>query len=328
MKKGKIVKENKKIFVFIFILIFVVALIAIVYFSGFFGKITTFDTATLKSVGLNITVGAPLIIEVINWSTTMVLSQGPLSTSREINFTVYHGAGSQFLNDSTAFMNISLVGGVGEVVRNNSCTRFNFSTNYVTYTCNMTMWWWDGGGNWKINAEITDNNSNTNVNSSTTLYVGSTTGFEISPNNLSWAAMGLGATNQSSSNDPLILNNTGNQPVGNASGTSNISINATDLKGETNAAYSLFANNFSAGPIGGTCPGAACSECGGGFAGNFSVSRYANVSNMTLPKGNYSVEDGSTGQEKMYFCLRIAGYEITSQAYSTVNQNPWTVKIY
>jgi len=329
MKKGKgerVLERSKNTFVFVFVLLLFVALIAIGYFSGFFGKITTFDTATSKSVGVNITVGAPVIIEVLNGTGTMSLSAATLSTSRVINFTVYHGAGSQFLNDSTAYLNITLVGGVGELLRNNSCTRLNQSANYVTYSCNITMWWWDGAGNWNITAEIEDNNSNVAINSSTTLFVGSTTGFEMSPNNLTWAAMGLGATNQSSNNDPLVLNNTGNQPIGNATGTSNISINATDLKGETNNIYSLFANNFSAGPVGGSCPGAACTECGGGYAGNFSRNKYANVTNVILPKGNYTKQDG-TGQEQIFFCLRIAGYEIISQAYSTVNMTAWTVKI-
>ncbi len=325
MKKGRVLGSKNNTFMFVFVLLLLVSIIAVGYFTGFFRGITGY---TNRFVGVNITVGVASIIDVNNWSATLTPLEG-ISTSRQYNFTAYHGSGVQFLNESTATMNLTFVNAVGEVPRvASTCAKFSNGTYNITFTCNLTIWWFDGAGNWNLTATIIDNNSNFITNSSTTVYVGSTTGFVLSPNNLTWASLGAGATNQSSSNDPLVLNNTGNQPVGNASGTSNISVNATNLRGETNNLYSLYANNFSVGPITGSCPGPACDECGGGFAGNFSLSRYANMSNMTLPKGNYSVQDGSTGQEQMFFCLRIVGADLISQAYSTVNMSPWTVKIY
>lgn len=320
MKRGK--TRGKNYFVFIFILLFIIGVLAVGYFTGFLGKITGVPT---KNVGINVTIGAPLIVEVRNGSATMTLFQGPLVTSRIINFTVYHGAGSQYINDSTARMNLTLVGGVSEVVRNQSgtnCSRIASTANNVTYSCNMTMFWYDGAGDWNVTASITDNNSNMVVNSSTTLYVGSLQGFEIAPTNLSWASVGIGATNQTSANDPLNLTNTGNQVVGNATGTSNISMNATDLKGEVNNIYSLFANNFSYSQSSGVL------ECGGNSPYNFSRNMYANMAGSVLSKGNYTIGDATTGRHQLYFCLRIAGAEILAQAYSTVNMTPWTIKIY
>jgi len=191
------------------------------------------------------------------------------------------------------------------------------------------MWWFDGAGDWNITASISDNASLYGKNDSITLYVAATTGFEISPGNLSWNAFPVGSTNQTSINDPLILNNTGNQPVGNATGTSNISINATNLLGELDNSYKLFASNFSVATItDGLCSGTACVECGGGFAGNFSAGIYANVTNATLPKGNYSKEDGTTGKEQLYFCLRIVGRELKDQPYSTKGEGLWTIRIF
>jgi len=324
MKKGKEFEGNKNKRVFIFIFLLLIGVIAFGYFTGFFGKITVLVT---KNLGINITIGVPFINEVMNGTATMSLAQAPLSTSREINFTVYNVAGTQFLNDSTAKINITLIGGVGEVVRNQTgaCTRYNSSANYATYTCNMTMWWFDGSGYWNISASILDNNSNAAYNSSTTLFVGATTGFEMSPVNLTWPGMGAGSINQTSDNDPMNLTNIGNQLVGNASGTSNISINATDLKGETNNLFMLYAENFSVWTATGGSPPI---ECDGGSAGNLSKNMFANTTSAVLPKGNYTIGDINTGREQLWYCLRIAGADLPSQAYSTLNMTPWTIKIY
>jgi len=318
MKRGKFIL-GKKYSAFIFIFLFVIILIAITYLTGFLGKITAF---VARPVGLNITIGVPTIVEVWNGTASSVtISQGPLSTTRLINFTVYNSVGTSILNDTSAWLNITFPG----ETRNVTCTRFGNANNYANYTCNLTMFWYDASGNWNITAYIMDNNTNAAANSSTTLTLGSTTSFEIAPTNLTWSGMGPGAVNQTSNNDPFNLTNTGNQPVGTTTGTSNISINATDLKGETNNAYSLFANNFSVGLTTGGSPPAECSDS---VKSNFSKNIFANVSGAFLPKGNYTVGDTTTGRDQLYFCLKIAGSDLTSQAYSTVNMSAWTVKIY
>ena len=73
---------------------------------------------------------------------------------------------------------------------------FENSTNYKNYTCNVTMWWWDGTGTWDINASISDNDNLSTENSSTNFYLGTTEGFSGSPTNLTWASINPGATNQ------------------------------------------------------------------------------------------------------------------------------------
>ncbi len=267
---------------------------------------------------------APNITHVYNLTSSLNLNSGPFATSFILNFTVYDPNGDW--NDSTAKINVSLA---NEITReNSSCSRYQSSGSYANYTCNITMWWYDGAGNWNITASISDNASLYGKNDSITMYVAATTGFEISPGNLTWTSLGAGATNQTANNDPLVLNNTGNQPVGDITGNSNISINATNLLGEIDNSYRLFASNFSVSTItGGVCSGAACLECGGGSAANLSKGVYANVTSALLPKGNYTQEDG-TGQEQLYFCLRIAGKEIMQQPYSTKGEGLWTIRIF
>lgn len=326
MKKGKWVEKNKSRFVFGFLLLLLVALVAVVYFSGLFGKITGLDT---KGVGLNITVGGPSIVTVENGtgSSSLTLTSSG-SVNKSINVTVYDGASTSFLNDSTLFLNASASGlGTGEVTRNASCGRTNASTNYAYYSCNITMWWFDGTGNWSLYAFIMDNSSNTASNSTQVFYVNSLTGFSIAPVNLTFNAMAPGSTNQTSNNDPLNLTNTGNQQFGISSG--NISINSTDLAGETNGGYDLFAKNFTVSTItgGSVCSGSGCTECSNASGSNMNMGFYKNISTATLPKGNYTVGDTSTGRAQLYFCLKLAGAELTSQSYSTKSNGTWTVMI-
>ena len=187
------------------------------------------------------------------------------------------------------------------------------------------MWWYDGAGTWLINASILDNFSLMATNTSTNFSVASLTGLEIGPVNLTWANIGAGSSNQTSNNDPLVLNNTGNQNIGTT--TSNISINSTDLVGEANAAYRLFTGNFSVDwRTGGTCSGAACLECAGSQM-NKTSGNYANVTDSNVTKGNFTINNGDIGQEELYFCVRLAGTELISQAYSTLSQNVWTINI-
>ena len=327
MEEGKTVGRNKNTFVFIFLLLLLIALIAVGLFSGFLGKITTLAT---NPVGVNITVGAAAIIDVGNGSTTQTLIAGPRNTTRTgINFTVYHGAGTTILNDSSLFVNATFWGGTGEVTRNASCTRYNSSASYVTYYCNLTLFWYDGAGNWNITAFIMDNNSNVATNSTATFTLPSLTGFAISPANLTWSPIAPGSTNQTSNNDPLELNNTGNQQFGVGANGGNISINATTLQGETTATQVLFAKNFTVATITGiTCTGSGCTECGPGNNGsNLNNATFQNITSGFLSKGNYTVSDGTTGAEQLYFCLRIAGSELSSQAYSTKANGVWTVQI-
>ena len=282
------------------------------------GNVNSTETRsiTISSGGGNNT---PIITTIYNYTTAAILNMGPYSTGVSLNFTAYDEDGD--LNDSAAKINLSMS---GEITRENiSCYKYESSANYANYSCNITMWWFDGAGSWNITASISDNNSNF-VSNSSSLYVGANTGFDLSPSNLTWNAFSRGSTNQTASNNPLTLNNTGNQAIGtgDVSLTGNISINATDLIGEADSGKRLFANNFSVGLNSG-----AEGSCGGGTAGNLSTGTYVNITSATLSKGNYTKNDG-TGQAKLYFCLRATGSDLTSQAYSTLNQGAWMIKIF
>ncbi len=320
-KKG----EKRGIVLILLSVIIIVLIISSVSadFSDFISKIKkTLTGEATNPVTLNITVGVPQITTVYNSTMTDVsggLSSGPSFTSIIINFTAYTAAGAGMLNHSTARINFTKT---GENTRENlTCALAQSGGNYANYTCNVTMWWWDAAGTWNIAAYIADNNSNSAQNTSAVFQVGSTTGFEQGPSALTWAALGAGDINKTSTNDPLLLNNTGNVNIS----VNNIQINATNLRGETDNTKALWAGNFSVAQFtGGTYPNEV--ECNA-TAVVMNRSVYTNITGAILTKGNYTVNNGATGQEQLYFCLKIAGSELTSQAYSTVNETAWTVQI-
>ena len=219
--------------------VFSIILILLIVSSVSAGWLDWIKKITGQAVGqvtVNISVGAgnaPQIILVFN-NTDMTdvsggLTAGPANTNISFNFSVLDADGNANIQDNTVQINFTRT---GENVRINSstlpCTQIASDGNYANYSCNMTMYWWDGAGAWNISIEIKDANGNNATNTSTTFQVGPTTGFQVGPATLGWNSLSPGATNETSNNDPLELNNTGNVVIA----VGGISINATPLTGE------------------------------------------------------------------------------------------------
>ncbi|MFA5952960.1 MAG: hypothetical protein WC812_00005, partial [Candidatus Pacearchaeota archaeon] len=156
-------------------------------------------------------------------------------------------------------------------------------------------------------AYISDINSNSGINDSQKFSVGTTAGFQVTPSSLTFSSISPGAIN-TESNKIILLNNTGNDEV-------SIEVNATNLYGEQNNAYALYAENFSV---------STSSGCGG----TAMVSQtYTSISGASLPIGNYTINDG-TAQEQLYFCLKSANSNLISQSYSTSDAGAWIIRIF
>ena len=219
--------------VFYIILILIVIFLANVWSFDWFKDFKARITGEATNIfGVNITVGAgggspPNITTIYNNSLIGgALTEGPSSTAFNVNFTVSDTDGVGNLDSATAAINFSLA---GEDVRyNRTCRQYEAVGNQANYTCRVEMWWWDGTGTWTIGANISDNNGNVGANNTKTFSVSETTGFVLSPGNITFATLTTGATNQSASNDPILLNNTGNKDIV----TSGVSVNATTLLGE------------------------------------------------------------------------------------------------
>jgi hypothetical protein len=304
-------------------LVFVLVLASVLLMSSFasagmfdwFGKITGKVTSQPVNVNISVTNTAPTIVSVGSVP-AVGLNEGPVSTTVNINFTAADADGALNLNDSSAMVNFTRA---GESVRLNiSCTKNNTIGNNVVYTCNVPMYWFDGAGTWNVTVFVKDWSNSAASNVSTTFTVNALTGFVSAPAALTWAALTPGAVNQTSNNDPILMNNTGNQNIT----AGNVQLNTTDLLGETDANRKLYANNFS---VGITTGGSPPVECG---ATTMAPSVYTAIGSAVLPRGNFTVNDGSTGQEQLYFCLKYAGTELTAQAYSSdTTSRAWTLKI-
>jgi len=330
-------KTKRGVYIFIWV-VFSILLISSPAYAGFFDWFEDFRARITGEVtqvtDINITLGAgggaaPTVIDVFNDSTIgQTLNEGIVSTNFTVNFSVVDTDGAGNLDDSKAGVNFTAT---GEDVRYNSTCKLDISSgDNANYTCEVIMWWWDGSGTWTINATAIDNNGNRATNGTETFLVSATTGFVQSPGNITFATLTAGSTNNTATNDALVLNNTGNQDIA----QTDISINATDLVGEANSAFALYTGNFS---VGNTTGGSVECQTTNSSAGlytdfattlyNVSGTAYVNISTAIMNASNFTINNGREGQEQLYFCNLLAGSELTQQAYSTLSNGPWTVQI-
>jgi hypothetical protein len=308
------VNVNKSILILLISLILISPLVSAGFFSDVWDKITG-DASTTQNVLVNISItSAPPIIYNVSGLSSVTLTDAPSPTFVIVNFSVNASNGVSTLNNATAAVNFTKAG--QPLVINSSCAVKDWSGNFANYTCNVTLWWWYNAGSWQVYANISDLGSNTAVNGTNTVTVNTLTGFTMGPSAVTFSSLSAGAVNQTPTNY-LLLNNTGN------TNTTTVQINATDLVGETDHSKFLWASNFSASNFTGNKI-----ECNvSGSATAMVNMTYSTVSSATLYIGNYTKNDGTTGQDKMYLCLRKVGYELSQQQYSTGQFGQWTVKI-
>ena len=274
--------------------------------------------ATSQSVNVNVTIGntAPRVVAV-----TAISAQNPTEdgiTQITFNFTANDTDGSGNLK-TIALANLTKS---GETTRSNvTCTQVNtYATNYANYSCSIGLLYYDGSGTWTVTAQVNDTSNALGQNTTTTFTYNQLSAFTSQPASLTWAAISPGSTNQSSNNHPILLNNTGNKDITDT----NVQVNATNLKGETDNTKAIWAANMTLSILSGGNYGCAINT---NMSRILNASYFEPISNATLSRGNHSINDGSTGQEQLYACIRLAGSELSSQAYSTFVEGSWTVKI-
>jgi len=285
--------------------------------------ITGSATAT---VGLNVTIGVIQITAVDNDTldlNTGGLTAGPSNTTIYMNFTAYHGGGFFQISNTTGVVNLTFK---GEQLRDNTTCEVDstWGTNYKNFSCRINLWFFDRSGTWNITAYVEDTSGNGASNLTQRFGVPETTGFTISaPAFLSWPGLSPGDINKTASDDPIILNNTGNKDVL----FGGIDINSTDLIGETDPTQALYAGNFT---MSNTSSGTAECDIGRitGSQMNVTGSSYTNISGANMSRGNFTSMTNTSGQEELYFCITLAGSELSDQAYSTNGSiGKWTVRI-
>ena len=305
MKKGV---EKLFLTIFLISILLIIPMASAGLFSDLWGKIT--GKATDDTTALNITIGnSNPTIDFVFVPSAVDPNIG-ITTNITINFTAGDVDGLANLDNSTAWVYLQKAGQTNR--SNSSCEPRNASGNNATFSCAVTMWYWDVNGAWEINASIQDNSNAYIENSSEVVTYNVRTAMTMSPTTIGWGIVNLTDTNTGSDDDPITVNNSGNDY--------NLSINVTalDLRGETTDTQYIWAENFTIEDTTEGCTGTV-------MVNDSSI----NVTSAILKIGNNTLNynNATSGQEQIFFCLKGVPQDISAQSYSSASFGAWTVEI-
>jgi len=292
---------------FLFLIVLFLINFASADFFDWFGKFTGHATQqnTNVSVTLNGTNG--VIVVVTNFSTAIIPTENSF-TPATFYVQVTDPDGVSDINDTS--INATFFRS-GETARSNSTCSLveDISSTTANYSCTINMWYYDGAGVWDITACARDLGNTTYVcNSTTTFTYNQLQALVISPNSLTWATLTPGMVNQTSNNDPSVINNTGNYNF------PNVTVRGHNLHGEAVTSAYISVRNFTVGSRTGSN-----AECDVSPASNATLlvnGTNVQILDTILSKGNHSVNNGVTGQEQLYYCINTVP-QVQSQIYST-----------
>ena len=307
MTRGKIGGRKSFFWIYALIIILTASQLTSAGLGDWFGKITGSVTSDTATVSVTIGNNAPTIAFVSSISAVTPTESETKTFTFTFNATDTDGVAN--LNNSAAIGSISKA---GETTRSNSscATVTDDGANVRKYNCTIGLEYWDGSGSWTVNATISDINGAQASNTSTSLTYNSLTAMVMSPTALTWPSVGLSSTDTGSNNDPITINNTGNDE------SLSINVSAYDLDGDITASEIIPASNFT---ISNTTAG-----CSGNVLSN---ATYVNITSAILEKGNNSISagDDTSGQEQIYACLKGLPSDISAQDYTSTSA--WIVKV-
>ena len=253
----------------------------------------------------------PAIVSTDTTFSPVTLTAGA-TTDVTFTFVAEDLDGSTDLNDATATASFSKT---GEATRSDpdGCTRIlETLPNQRTYSCTITMQYFDDNGIWDITVNIQDLSAITGIGAST-FAVNLLRDIDLSPTLINYGIVVQGAANILS---PIITTVTNNGNFDTATdGT--LTIAASNLIGETNPAENIPAANFKAA---GSSIGASVCTDPGATALVEGIS--SSIPSINLPRG----PPGSNTEEISY-CLTLVPPAISSQFYSSTGANAWTINI-
>jgi len=316
------IKKRVKIFLISSILIItILLLISTVSAEGFwdwFKKTITGKASKTGTFNTSITFsGIEPVSNIKVWNATLTgtavtpVESGSLNISFNVSITDEDGADD--INDSS--VKIKFTFGSGDIRENaTACSEISGEGNTTTqnYSCSVQMWYWDAPGAWKINVSATDlGNKSHYENSSMNFTYNLLEGIAIGPATITWPATSPGNTDVTS-NQNTTVNNTGNYNC------TNLSVIGVHLYGATTDFLEIA--NFTA------CINKTTADiCDDGNSLINGTAQQISAANVTA--GNYSKNDGTIGQEIIYYCINEVPTGLPSQAYSTseTGSKAWTI---
>ena len=313
-------KEIKKKGIYILIsLIFIILLISTVSAEGFwdwFKKTITGKAATTGEFNTSITFsGINPISNIKVWNATLTSltpkETGTLNISFNVSITDEDGASD--INDSS--VKVEFTFGSSKTIKNTTaCSEISGESNSSTqnYSCSIQMWYYNAPGTWTINVSANDlGNKNYYENSSMNFTYNTLQGIVIGPVTIGWPASNPGDTNVISTHNTTV-NNTGNYNC------TNLSITGVHPYGDTGSFLEVA--NFTS-----SINSTTADTCDHGDSLINGTAQQIFAANVTA--GNYSLNDGKTAQEILYYCINEVPTGLASQEYSTskTGSKAWTI---
>jgi len=312
-------KKEIYLFMFIMILVLLVGFVSAGFLGDLYNQIT--GKATSGTASLNVTIGntVPSIIFVEPIAAITPNESGVNYTV--FNFTALDPDGVANLDDLSAEVRVQLSGATTRI--NTSCILGeDINGTAANYTCTFGMYYFDNSSSsWIVNVTVNDTNNAVAIDDSSTVQFSLLTSM-VTGGALAWASLQLAATDTGADNNPIIVNNTGNDI------DLSINITAFDLEGISTPGEFIFAGNISVENITAGCTGAFtipminASDSG-------QTNNRTNITSAILQSGNNSLSDSNatSGQEELFFCITAVNPDLSSQDYSSDAYGSWTVLI-
>lgn len=195
----------------------------------------------------------------------------------------------------------------GENTRSNqSCILVDdINSTTANYTCTIGIWYFDGAGEWNISANIKDLDNNLSQEYYETFLIGSTTSMNFTIQSLSFEGVTPSSVNKTA-DDNITLYNIGNDPL-------SVSINASDLSGQTNPLELIYASNFTIDDQWNGCAG-----------DNLQNNTEITLTGVIVIKGNNT---NGEGIKDLIICLKGLSQTLSSQIYATPESKPWIITV-
>ena len=222
------------------------------------------------------------------------------------------------LNDARARARVNITVGAITTINNAPCSWVADIGGTANYSCGINIWYWDANGTWTVNVSIADIGGAVAENRTANFALGVTGSIQIAPTAINFGELKLGISNNTATDDPITINNTGNLNVT----VGNVRLKAIDLSGADTK--TIGAGNFTIGISTGSN-----AECDWSNSATKMVNNTATgITRAGLGRGNLSSTSIALYQEQMYFCFfkPVPSY-LTFQTYDTTAGGSWTIDI-
>ena len=183
------------------------------------------------NVSLTISNSPPTITFVPNGQTDT-----PLEATTKITQITFNASDSNGISDIPAANAKVIINQSVVTLTSSACVVLSSSGNLNDYQCNVTINYYNLPGTWTINASVFDSASQSATNMTQSFTMGTLTAIQLKTNQMTFSG-NPGDANVAASNNPQLVNNTGNAAFG--------QINLTAYSLQSGSNY-IGAGNFTA----------------------------------------------------------------------------------